>query len=66
MKGFTSEKELATPSGFEPELSGPKPLVLRLHNGVAENLAYYKPFLSIFQPEKKNYSVFASGFMTNL
>ena len=36
MKGFTSEKELATPSGFEPELSGPKPLVLPLHNGVAE------------------------------
>ena len=28
-------KKMATPPGFEPELSGPKPLVLPLHNGVA-------------------------------
>ena len=26
---------MATPSGFEPKLSGPKPLVLPLHHGVA-------------------------------
>ncbi len=25
---------MATPQGFEPRLSGPKPLVLPLHNGV--------------------------------
>ena len=27
--------KLATPQGFEPQLSGPKPLVLPLHHGVA-------------------------------
>ena len=28
-------RKMATPPGLEPELSGPKPLVLPLHNGVA-------------------------------
>ena len=29
---------MATPSGFEPKLSGPKPLVLPLHHGVFQNI----------------------------
>ena len=31
---FQGEK-MATPPGLEPRLSGPKPLVLPLHHGVA-------------------------------
>ena len=27
--------KMATPSGFEPKLTGPKPVVLPLHHGVA-------------------------------
>ena len=28
-------KKMATPPGFEPRLTGPKPVVLPLHHGVA-------------------------------
>ena len=28
-------KKMATPRGFEPQLIGPKPIVLPLHHGVA-------------------------------
>ena len=33
-------KKMATPPGFEPRLTGPKPVVLPLHHGVAQKTVY--------------------------
>ena len=44
-------KKLATPLGLEPGLTGPKPVVLPLHHGVATSL-YYTLLLTFFNPEK--------------
>ena len=40
---------MATPPGFEPGLTGPKPVVLPLHHGVAERFRTFenKPLLKI-------------------
>ena len=32
-------KKMVTPSGFEPKLTGPKPVVLPLHNGVTQDIS---------------------------
>ena len=43
---------MVTPSGFEPELSGPKPLVLPLHHGVI-NGVYFSTEFKNFQSKNK-------------
>ena len=42
----THKTKMATLSGLEPELSGPKPLVLPLHHRVAKTTAFY--FSTVF------------------
>ena len=37
---FFKQKKMAVPQGFEPQLNGPKPLVLPLHHGTAYNFIY--------------------------
>ena len=57
---------MATPPGFEPRLTGPKPVVLPLHHGVALMLCYKQhiynidPLLHFFHTMlKKNVKFFA-------
>ncbi len=50
--------KMATPQGFEPQLSGPKPLVLPLHHGVASKMfnfanLYNSVFFEFFQSKSK-------------
>ena len=44
---YRKGKKMATPRGLEPQLSGPKPLVLPLHHGVAKSYNYNAYFLFV-------------------
>ena len=56
-------KKMVTPSGFEPKLTGPKPVVLPLHHGVARygnvtNHTFHNiiPEKDFFHKKRKNFS----------